>query len=153
MRRSLTIRTEPPGALVYVNDVLKGASPVTYDFTWYGWHRLTLRKEGFERVDDRRLLRAPVYLWIPLDLAMELAPFPIHDDRTWSYTLAPSAALPEPVAPATEAGTPPKGHTVGGVSEGSAEGRSPRQAETVSLEAVSPPPEVPVPTESIDDAR
>ena len=99
MHRSLTIRTEPPGATVYVNDQLKGESPITYDFLWYGWHRVTLRKEGFERVDDRRLLRAPGYLWIPFDLVMELLPFPIRDTRTWSYTLSPITELPTPRPP------------------------------------------------------
>ena len=86
--------------MVYVNDQLKGASPVTYDFLWYGWHRLTLRKEGFERLEDRRLLAAPIYLWMPFDLAMELLPFPVHDDRTWSYTLTPVVELPTPQPPA-----------------------------------------------------
>ena len=97
--------------MVYVNDQLKGTSPVTYDFLWYGWHRLTLRKAGFERLDDRKPLRAPVYLWIPFDLAMELAPFPIRDERTWSYTLTPTVTPPSPVppellTPATEPGPP-----------------------------------------------
>ena len=99
VRRALTIRTNPPGALVYVNDELKGQSPVTYDFLWYGWHRLTLRKDGFERVDDRQQLRCPVYLWIPFDLAMELMPFQIRDRRTWSYALTPLPTLPSPVPP------------------------------------------------------
>ena len=102
VRRSLTIRSEPPGALVYVNDRLIGESPVTYDFTWYGWHRVILRKEGYQRLDDRQELRAPLHLWIPFDLVMELLPFPIRDARTWSYTLAPSAAPSSPTPP-TEA--------------------------------------------------
>jgi hypothetical protein len=102
IRRSLTIRTNPPGARVYVNDQLKGESPVTYDFVWYGWYRLTIRKDGFERLDDRRRLGTPFYLWIPLDLAMELLPLTIHDHRTWSYTLAPAQELPTPVPPAQE---------------------------------------------------
>ena len=97
--RSLTIKTEPPGALVYVNDDLKGTSPVTYDFMWYGWHRVTLRKEGYERLEDRRLLRAPIHFWIPFDLAMELLPFPIRDRRTWQYPLTPAAVPPAPVPP------------------------------------------------------
>ncbi|MBI3996941.1 MAG: PEGA domain-containing protein [Candidatus Omnitrophica bacterium] len=105
IRRSLTIRTDPARALVYVNDELKGKSPVTYDFMWYGWHRVMIRKDGYARVDDRKLLTAPVYLWIPLDLVMELLPFPIRDRRTWSYTLAPTPTLPTPVPPAV---TPPK---------------------------------------------
>lgn len=100
VHRSLTIRTDPPGAQVYVNDELKGESPVTYDFTWYGWYRLTLRKDGFERLDDHKLLRAPIHSWIPFDLFAELLPLPVRDARTWSYTLTPTQELPTPVPPA-----------------------------------------------------
>ena len=89
--RSLTIKTNPADAMVYVNDQLKGKTPVTYDFTWYGWHRVMIRKEGYKRVDDRKMLRAPSYLWIPADLVMELLPFRIHDNRVWEYTLLPQA--------------------------------------------------------------
>ena len=103
IRRSLTIRTDPPGALVYVNDMLKGRSPVTYDFAWYGWHRITIRKDGFRRLDDRKLLRCPIYFWIPFDLAMELLPLPLRDARTWSYTLTPSETLHVPVPPSASA--------------------------------------------------
>ena len=99
--RSLTIKTDPPGANVYVNDQLKGETPITYDFEWYGWHRLTLRKDGYQRFDDRKQLRAPIYLWIPFDLMMELLPFRIRDQRTWSYTLTPAPVIPTPQAPAT----------------------------------------------------
>jgi hypothetical protein len=98
VRRSLTIRTDPPGALVYVNDAFKGQTPVTYDFEWYGWHRVMVRKEGFERIEDRKLLRSPVHLWIPFDLVMELMPFTIRDDRTWDYALA-QAKVPQPPTP------------------------------------------------------
>jgi hypothetical protein len=104
IHRSLTIKTDPPGAMVYVNDQLKGESPITYDFSWYGWHRLILRKDGYERLDDRKLLRAPVWLWIPFDLVMELLPVPIRDERTWAYTLTPTTELPTPGPPATASG-------------------------------------------------
>ena len=111
VRRSLTIRTQPPGALVYVNDVLKGPSPVSYDFEWYGGYRLTLRKEGFARLDDRRVLRAPLYLWIPLDLVMELLPITIQDRQEWSYVLTPTPAadssVPLPPAASEGGGTRP----------------------------------------------
>ena len=101
VHRSLTVLTEPPGAKVYINDELKGEAPVSYDFTWYGWYRLTLRKDGFERMDDHRLIKAPVYLWIPFDLVIELLPLTMRDARTWSYTLAKSAELPTPTPPQT----------------------------------------------------
>jgi len=86
---------------VSINDVLKGPSPVTYDFMWYGWHRVMIRKEGFERVEDRKQLRAPIYLWIPFDLAIELLPFPIRDTRVWAYTLTPTQMPPTPLRPLT----------------------------------------------------
>ncbi len=89
VRRSLTIRTDPPGAFVHVNDEPKGESPVEYDFMWYGWHRVTIRKEGFERLDDKKRLRPPFYLWIPFDLIMEALPFTVRDRREWVYTLTP----------------------------------------------------------------
>ncbi len=99
VKRSLTITSDPPGALAYVNDQLKGPTPVTYDFVWYGWHRVMLRKDGYQRLDDRKMLRAPVHLWIPLDFVMELLPFQIRDRRTWAYRLTPSSALPAPTPP------------------------------------------------------
>ena len=99
LRRSLSIRTEPAGAKVYVNDQLKGESPFEYDFMWYGWQRVTIRKDGYERLDDKRLIRAPVYLWIPFDLVMELLPFPIRDKHEWVFTLTPVVdASPQPPA-------------------------------------------------------
>ena len=131
--RSLTIKTDPPGALVYVNDQLKGNSPVTYDFEWYGWHRLTLRKEGYQRLDDRKQLRSPVYLWIPFDLVMELVPVRISDARTWSYTLTPAPVMPTPVPPATELGYPPQVAERG--SPGAAGGGTPPQSTTEQSDA------------------
>lgn len=106
IHRSLAIRTEPPGALVYLNDRLIGESPVSLDFEWYGWHRVMIRKSGFERIEDRKLLRAPAYLWIPFDLAMELVPLPIPDRRTWSYTLTPVSTPPAPTPPPLTAAEP-----------------------------------------------
>lgn len=108
VRQSLTIQTEPPGARVYVNDELLGESPFTYDFNWYGWYRLTLRKDGYQRLDDRRLLRAPLYLWIPLDLVMELVPWTVRDERTWSYTLTPAERLAVPTPPSIPQTLPPE---------------------------------------------
>lgn len=99
VQRSLTIRSDPPGALVYMNDAPVGTTPVTYDFTWYGWYRLRILKDGYEQLHDHRLLRAPAYLWIPLDLAMELLPGEVRDDRTWSYTLTPLTGVPVPRRP------------------------------------------------------
>jgi len=102
VRRTLAIRSEPDGAELLVNDRRLGTTPYSYGFVWYGWYRISLTREGYERLDDRTLLRAPFYLWIPLDLVMELLPFPIRDTKALSYTLVPKTPLPEPIPPVTQ---------------------------------------------------
>lgn len=114
VRRQLTIRSEPPGATIMVNDEVVGITPHSYDFLWYGWHRISLTKDGYERLDDRVKLAAPPALWVPCDLAMELLPVTFRDDRQFSYQLAPLVPLPDPTPPisGTEAATsetPPAG--------------------------------------------
>ena len=102
VHRSLTIRTDPPGATVYLNDELKGQTPVTFDFLWYGTHRVMVKKAGFERIEDHKTIRAPLYLWIPFDFAAELLPLTIRDAYTWDYALTPVTAPPAPVPPQPE---------------------------------------------------
>lgn len=103
VHRQLTIRSEPPGAQIMINDGVVGTTPVTHEFEWYGWHRITLTKGGYERLDDHVNLAAPAHLWIPLDLVMELLPLTIRDDREFSYHLAPLTPLPEPKSPVASA--------------------------------------------------
>lgn len=121
IRRSLTIQTHPPGAAVYVNDELKGHSPLTYDFLWYGGYRVRIHKDGYEQLDDHQWLRAPIYLWIPFDFVVELLPVSVRDDRTWSYTLTPLRKLPTPIPPGAEHPAPVTTNlatTTGGASDG-----------------------------------
>ena len=106
VHRQLTILSEPSGAEVMVNDQTLGTTPYSYDFMWYGWYRLILTKPGYERLDDHVEFKAPWYLWIPMDLAAELMPFTIRDDRKLSYTLSPLTPVPVPKPPVTESPTP-----------------------------------------------
>ena len=99
VRRELTIRSDPPGATLLVNDKDLGTTPHTYDFEWYGWYRITLMKDGYERLDDRPLIESPWYLWIPLDLAMELMPFEVRDEQELSYELVPVTPWSDPRPP------------------------------------------------------
>jgi len=99
IRRSLTVRSNPAGAELSLNDKRVGRTPYTEDFLWYGLYKVSLTKSGYERFDDQVLIKAPVYFWIPFDLVMELLPVPIHDDRALSYTLTPTVPLQEPSPP------------------------------------------------------
>ena len=151
LRRSLTIRTDPPGALVYVNDQLKGKSPVTYDFEWYGWHRLMVRKDGYQRLDDRRQLRAPLYLWIPLDLFAELVPWAVYDRYAWSYALTPAIPQPAPTPPPLIPASPPTAPPAAPTEQPSSSAPSVQSTERNQVQA--PATSGPAATESTNATR
>jgi hypothetical protein len=87
VRRTLTVKSTPPGALVHLNGVEVGRTPMTSDFTWYGTYDVVLRKEGYETLKTRGKVIAPWWQWVPIDLFAEL--LPLHDKRTLSYTMQP----------------------------------------------------------------
>ena len=89
VRRKLTVKSDPPEAQVYFNGKFMGETPVDFDFEWYWEHEVELKKEGYETISNTEEIKAPVYMWIPFDLAMELLPFTIKDNRELTYTLKP----------------------------------------------------------------
>lgn len=71
--RSLTIDSQPSGAMVYLDDELIGETPVTTTFTYYGTRKITLEKvdaEGrllYERKIIYEKIKPPFYQILPLD--------------------------------------------------------------------------------------
>ncbi|MCG3180752.1 MAG: hypothetical protein BIFFINMI_03115 [Phycisphaerae bacterium] len=89
VERTMTITSDPSGALVYVNGVEKGRTPVTFEFVWYGDYRIELRKEGYETVKDHRNVRAPWHQWVGVDLMTELFyPGKLTDHQTFHFAMA-----------------------------------------------------------------
>jgi hypothetical protein len=87
-QRSLTITTEPSGAVVYINgpdETLR--TPGKYDFEWYGDYDLVIRKEGYETIKTHRDLKQPWWAYPPFDLFADL--FGAKDNREWDFVLAP----------------------------------------------------------------
>ena len=96
VERTITVRTDPPGALVTVNEVEKGRTPVTFPFTWYGDYRVLVESPEYETLETHQLVSAPIYQWPVLDFVSEvLLPFNFHDHHNWQFTLS----LREPVDP------------------------------------------------------
>jgi hypothetical protein len=91
VQRTLNITSNPPGALVYLNDQEVGRTPVSRDFTWYGTYDVQLRKEGYQTLDTKMSLVAPAWLWPPIDLLAELAPWHIKDIRNESFVMPPAS--------------------------------------------------------------
>ena len=109
VRRSLTIRSNPAGAKLWLNDRPIGTTPTTFDFEWYGQHRVTLSKPGYQMLDTKEWIKAPVHLWIPFDLVMELLPVTIRDVRELSYTLKEKSPILGPVPPSVSHDKEPSG--------------------------------------------
>ena len=96
VERTITVRTDPPGALVYVNEVEKGRSPVTFPFTWYGDYRVLLEIPEYQTLETHRIASAPIYQWPVLDFISEvLLPFKFHDHHDWHFTLSPRPPVDE----------------------------------------------------------
>jgi hypothetical protein len=87
-QRTLTINSEPSGALVYLNGEEIGRTPVKYDFESYGDYDVVLRKDGFETLKTHRDMKAPLSGIVPFDLFAEL--FGSKDIRQWTFDLAPA---------------------------------------------------------------
>lgn len=96
VERILTIRTDPPGARVILNDEEVGVSPAKVSFTWYGDYEIILRKAGYETYKTNYRVAPPWYQIPPIDLVSEvLVPGTIRDEhRLPVYTLTPAETPP-----------------------------------------------------------
>src|SRR4051812_11540396 len=66
VQRTLTVKSDPPGAIVSLNGVEVGRTPIERDFTWYGVYDVELRKDGYEPLKKRGDVIAPWWQWVPL---------------------------------------------------------------------------------------
>jgi hypothetical protein len=95
VQRRMTIRSSPPGALVYVDDYQIGTTPVSTDFVYYGTRKIRLVKDGFETLTVRQPFPLPWYQVFPLDFVTEnLWPGEIRDERVVDLAMSPMAATP-----------------------------------------------------------
>ena len=90
VERKLTIVTEPPEAIVWLNDEEIGTTPVTVSFNWYGDYTVRIEKPGHEILNTHRLLERPAHDRFPLDFfAQVIWPGTIEDSYTWAFDLEP----------------------------------------------------------------
>lgn len=96
VQRRLTIRTNPPGALVYVDDYPIGTTPVSTSFVYYGTRKIRLVKSGYETKTFLQPVPTPWYQYWGLDFITEnLVPGEIRDERVVDYEMTPQAIVPE----------------------------------------------------------
>ncbi len=94
VRRRLTVRTNPPGAQVYVDRQLIGTSPASSSFTYYGTRHVEVIADGYRTEKVLRDLNPPWYQYPPLDFISEtLWPGEIRDERIIDITMTPEQPL------------------------------------------------------------
>ncbi len=92
VRRQVSVTSDPPGALVYMNDQEIGRTPFTRDFTWYGRYEVAVRKDGYEPQKTDTSIYAPIWQWIPFDFVTDM--LPVTDRHQLHYTLKPASTQP-----------------------------------------------------------
>ncbi len=91
VERRYTIRSDPPGALVIVNDEEIGTTPVSRAFTFYGDRKIRLIREGYEVHDVIQPIEAPYWDNLATEFFTEnLIPYTMRDERTFTYKLTPA---------------------------------------------------------------
>jgi len=92
--RKYIITTNPPGAVVYVNNVQLGATPVDNHFVYYGDYEFLLVKEGYQTKRVVQNIPAPWYECFPIDFFAEVIwPHCELDVRRFHYDLEPLPAV------------------------------------------------------------
>ena len=93
--RRMTVRSDPPGALVLVDGQEIGYTPCSMDFTYYGTREIKLVKDGYETLTVMQKLQAPWYQYPVVEFfADNLSPHKITNRHEFSYRLQPQAIVP-----------------------------------------------------------
>jgi hypothetical protein len=91
----MTIRSNPPGAQVYVDDHAIGNTPVSTAFTFYGTRNIRLVRDGYETLNVKQRILPAWYEIPPLDLISDnFWPFELRDERELDFQLAPQRIVP-----------------------------------------------------------
>src|SRR5205814_1377654 len=94
VQRTMTVESNPTGALVYLNGNEAGRTPLTRDFLWYGNYDVELRKEGFETVKTTTWVNAPWWQIPPIDLVAEILPVKMVDRKRLRYSMISASTRP-----------------------------------------------------------
>lgn len=96
VRRRLNVRTNPPGALVYVDNQQIGTTPCSVDFIYYGTREIRLIKPGYETLTVNQPIPTPWWQIPPIDFVSEnLVWTKIRDDRTVAFNMEPQLVVPK----------------------------------------------------------
>ena len=87
--RRIVVTSEPTGALVTLNDVEVGRTPVEVDFTWFGAYDVRLSKEGYEPLWTSAEAEPKLHDQPGLDLLAAFVPGGTETIVEWHFELEP----------------------------------------------------------------
>jgi hypothetical protein len=91
----MTLVSNPPGAVAFVDEQRIGVTPVSTPFVYYGTRNIRLVKDGFETLAVKQPFRVPWYEFPPLDFVVEnLWPHEVRDERVVEFDLIPQQVVP-----------------------------------------------------------
>jgi hypothetical protein len=95
VRKRMTFRTNPAGAMVYVDKQPIGLTPVSTNFTYYGTRSIEIVKDGYRTEKFLRKIHPPWYEIPPLDFVSEtLWPFEQRDERIIDVQMSAEPIVP-----------------------------------------------------------
>lgn len=96
LRRRLTVRSNPPGAQVFVDDQEIGTTPCSASFVYYGTRKVTVMKDGYRTETLYQRINPPWYEIFPLDFLSEnVVPTELRDERIVDVQLVTEEIVPQ----------------------------------------------------------
>jgi len=89
VERTLRVTSDPPGALVWVNDREIGRTPAQVDFTYYGTYDVRLALDGYEPLHEGAEANPPLWDAPGLDFFAEAGPWNARSVVEWHFVLEP----------------------------------------------------------------
>jgi hypothetical protein len=87
VQREMVVISDPPGAVVSLNDREMGRTPFRKTFLWYGNYDVVLRKDGYQTLKTTAEITAPFWQFVPFDLITDF--LPLRDEQTIRFKLKP----------------------------------------------------------------
>jgi hypothetical protein len=87
--RVIEVTSEPPGAIVWVNDLEIGRTPCDTDFKFFGTYDVRLALDGYEPLMTSAVAEAPLYELPGIDLVAAALPGKRATKVRWHFVLSP----------------------------------------------------------------
>ena len=95
VQRRMTIRSNPPGALVLVDGREVGYTPASVDFTYYATREITLVKDGYQTLTTLQTYKTPWYQYPGVEFVSDnFLPATVTNRHDLSYNLCPAVNPP-----------------------------------------------------------